>query len=185
MEKKIICLAGELASGKGAVSDYIKERYSGEYYRFSDAFRKILDVLHLTCNRKNLSNLSLHIRKAFGEDVLSQAMVGDIEKSASRIIVIDGMRRIEEIDELQKLPGFQLVFVDTDLETRFERIKKRGENADDCTKTLEEFKKDHTQNADVTIKDLKEKADNIIDNNGTLEELHMQVDELVRGDLSV
>lgn len=180
MEKKIICLAGELASGKGAVSDYIKEKYSGEYYRFSDAFRKILDVLHLTCNRENLSNLSLHIRKAFGEDILSRAMIGEIEESTSSIIVIDGMRRIEEIHELQKLPGFQLIFVDTDIETRFERIKKRGENTDDSTKTFEEFKKDHTLNADVTIKDLKEKADIVIDNNGTLEELHVQIDNILK-----
>jgi|AntRauTorckE6833_2_1112554.scaffolds.fasta_scaffold124962_1 dephospho-CoA kinase len=179
MEKKIICLAGEMASGKGAITEYIKDKYSGESYKFSDAFRKMLDVLHIEHNRENISNLSLHIRKAFGEDVLSRALAEDIKNSSASVIAIDGMRRIEEIEELKKQKGFKLVYVEAGINNRYKRLVKRGENSGDSSKTFEEFESDHKRNADSKIKDLKSEATVIINNDGTLKDLYKQIDTLL------
>ncbi len=90
------------------------------------------------------------------------------------------MRRPADIKYLKEIPGFKLVYIEASIENRFERIKKRGENPDDATKTLEQFKKDQEGEADVQIRNMKEYADFVVDNNGTFEELYKQIDEIIK-----
>ena len=45
---------------------------------------------------------------------------------------------------------------------------------------MQEFKDDHQLETETTIGDLREMADVIIDNNGSVEELQKQVDELIK-----
>jgi dephospho-CoA kinase len=180
MKKIIIGLVGEMSSGKGAISKYIKEEHNGETFRFSDTFRKILNILNLECNRENMSNLSLTLRKTFGEDVLAKSIAKDVKNSTAKIIAVDGVRRLEDIKYLKEIPGFKLAFVEASIEKRYERIIDRGENADDNTKTLEDFKKDHKRNTEAGIESLRSDADITIDNNNSMEELFKRVDELVK-----
>ena len=180
MAKIIIGLAGEMASGKGTVSEYLKSKYNSDSFRFSDTFRKILENLNLECSRKNMSDLSLVLRNTFGEDILAKSIAKDVKKSKSEVVALDGVRRVEDIRYLKENPDFKLVFVETDIETRHKRMMKRGENKGDNKKTFEDFKKDHAMDADSRIKNLKNIADGVVDNNGTLEDLHKQVDELIK-----
>ena len=184
MNKKIIGFAGEIASGKGSFAKYVKEKYGAEIYRFSDVFRKILDILGLEQNRKNMSDLSLTLRTTFGEDVLAKAVAEEVKKTDKEIIVVDGVRRIEDMKYLEKISGFELIFVDAEMKVRYERIIKRGENSDDNNKTFEEFKKDAKRNAELKIADLKQIADKIINNNSDLENFHRQIDNVLRNDKS-
>ncbi|RTZ78906.1 MAG: hypothetical protein DSY98_06640, partial [SAR324 cluster bacterium] len=59
----------------------------------------------------------------------------------------------------EEIPEFKLAYIETSMENRFERIKKRGENTDDKNKTFEEFKQDHKGEADSQIRGLKNDAD--------------------------
>ncbi|MFC1645266.1 AAA family ATPase [Patescibacteria group bacterium] len=177
--KKVIGLVGEIASGKGTVSAYLQEKYDGKIYRFSDVLRAILEVLHLECKRENLSNLSLSLRETFGENILSNALVKSVLKDENDLIILDGIRRKEELDFLGEIDGFKLVYVESNIESRYERIIERGENADDNSKTFEEFKRDHQMDAELRIKEMKGVADVVIENSGTLEELYEKADELV------
>jgi len=178
--KIIIGLAGEAASGKGTVSKYLQEKYGARVYRFSDFLRATLNVWHLEINRKNLANLSLIMRNGFGEDVFSRALAQEISKSENKVIVFDGIRRASDIEYIKTIEGFGFVYVETSLEKRYERISNRGENLDDNTKTFEQFKKDHELETEKGIRELKNHADIVIENNGTLEDLQQKIDELVR-----
>ncbi|HBO16462.1 MAG: hypothetical protein UR69_C0003G0074 [Candidatus Moranbacteria bacterium GW2011_GWE2_35_2-] len=180
MQKIIFGLAGEVASGKGTVSKYLQEKHGAKVRRFSDFLRITLDAWHLEIKRENLAKLSLIMRQGFGEDVFSKAIVQGVLGDKENIVIVDGIRRIEDIEDLKKLEGFKFVYVETSLEKRYERIIKRGENSDDKTKTFEQFKKDHELETEVGIKELKTHADVIIENNGTLEDLQKQIDELVK-----
>lgn len=179
MAKIIIGLVGEMASGKGAVSEYIKEKYNGDSFRFSDTFRKVLDILGIEQSRENISELSMILRKSFGEDILARAIAENAKKSPADIVVLDGVRREEDLKYLKELPEFKLIFIETNIETRYKRMVIRGENDGDNTKTFEEFKKEHEMDADARIVGLKEIADEVIDNNGTIEDLYRQVDEFI------
>ncbi|HFC77010.1 MAG TPA: hypothetical protein ENJ27_02165, partial [Candidatus Moranbacteria bacterium] len=157
-----------------------KEKYGAEIYRFSDVFRKILDILGLEQNRKNMSDLSLTLRTTFGEDVLAKAIAEEVKKTDKEIIIVDGVRRIEDIKYLKEITGFKLVFVDADLKNRYERLIKRGENLDDDNKTFEEFKKDAERNAELKISTLKDYADEIIDNNKDIQNFYQQINGIFK-----
>lgn len=179
MNKKILGLAAELAGGKGTVAEYVTEKYDGSSYRFSTVLREILSRIYLPDSRENMQKLSTILRQNFGEDTLAKVMAEDVRKDNHEVIAVDGVRRPADIEYLKEIPGFKLIYIEASIENRFERIKKRGENPDDATKTLEQFKKDQEGEADAQIRNMKEHTDYVIDNNGTFEELYEQVDGII------
>ncbi len=179
MPKIILGLAAELAGGKGTVSEYVVEKYGGSSHRFSTMLRDVLDRLYLDQSRENMQKLSTAIRQNYGEDTMAKVMYEDVKNDKSEIVAIDGVRREADIKYLKELPEFKLVYIDTDIEKRYERILKRNENPDDAGKTFEEFKKDHKGEADIQIRDLKKYSDYIIDNNEDINHLYSQVDDVI------
>lgn len=180
MSKKIILgISGEIASGKDTVGKYMADTYGALSLRFSQPLRDMLDRLHLEQNREHMATLSLHLRKAFGEDVLSKVMLADAEKNPEDIVVVDGVRRLPDIIHMETDEHFYFVFVETSPEKRYERLIRRRQNADDATKTLAQFEKDAKLETELQIRDLKDRADFVISNDGTLEELQSQVDSMV------
>lgn len=179
-QKIIVGVAGEIGAGKDTVTGYITERYGAKYYRYSMILKDILKRLHLPYDRIRLADLAEALRAYFGENILSQTLVKDAENDLDAdIIVFDGIRKVGELEYLKTLPHFRFLFVDADMQVRYERLRKRGEKSDDLTKTMEEFMKDHEHAADNVIPKLKSHAHAVIDNNGTLEELHAQVDRAI------
>jgi len=179
MAKIILGLAGEIASGKGTTAKYITEKYKGSTHRFSTVLRDVAKRVYLEENRENLQKLSTVFRENFFDDILSAVIAKDVENDEHEIIAIDGVRRMADISYLQKISGFKLVYIETDIKKCFERIIRRGENADDNEKTFEEFEKDHQREAERQILDLKDKADFVIDNNGSFEKLYRQIDNII------
>lgn len=179
MSKLILGLAGEIASGKTTVANYLKEEQEIGYYRFSDPLRDTLDRMHIEPTRENMQLLSTVMRKHFGEDLLAKIVFRDVENDEHEVIAVDGVRRLEDIKYLTELPDFKLVYIDADLKARYERIVGRGENPDDNTKTFEDFKKDNLQEAELEIRELKAHADIVLDNNGDTDALYAQIDALL------
>jgi len=178
--KIIIGLVGEMASGKGTVTEYLLTKYQATKYRFSDILRDILERVHLDIVRKNLASLSLSLRTYYGQDILAYALAQDIKNDDSQVIVIDGIRRDADLKYLRKMDNFVLVYVEADLEKRYERLVERNEKQDDKIKTFEEFKNDHQLETEITIRELKDIADAVIDNNGSVEELYKQIDDVIK-----
>ncbi len=177
--KKIIGLVGEMACGKGAVAKYGKEKYGASTHKFSTMLRDVLDRLYIEKSRENISLLSTILRKNFGEDTMDKVMVEDVKKDSADLIIIDGIRRLKDIEYLRKLEGFKLVRVVVDSKVRYERLVKRNENKGDGKKTFKQFLADHRREADAQIPEVMKQADLEIDNNGTWEELQKQADEIL------
>jgi dephospho-CoA kinase len=180
MAKMIVGLAAEIASGKGTIAKYIVDRYRGKSYRFSTMLRDLLDRLYLEHSRGNMQTMLTMIRQSLSEDIMARVMVEDIKKESTEVIAIDGVRRLADIKYLHQLPRFKLVFIEEDIKRRYERIVRRGENPDDKQKTFEEFEKEHKQESELQIKDLRKNADLIINNDGSQEDLYAQVDKMVK-----
>jgi len=178
--KIIFGFVGLIASGKGTVNEYFKTKYNAGTYRFSTMLRDVLNRLYLEVSRDNLQTLSFIIRKNFGEDTLSKVIAEDVKRDPNNVISIDGIRRLSDIKFLSQIPGFVLVEISADMEKRFERITKRGENTDDTKKTFEQFKHDHEQEAELKIAEIAAQATEHVDNNGSYEDLYRQLDALVK-----
>lgn len=180
MNTLVIGLSGEPGAGKDTVKEYLLKRFDAQSLGFSLILRDILNRLALELSRANYATLAESLRKTFGENILATVLARDARESSKSIVVIDGIRKLDELEELRKLPNFRFIFVETDLRIRYERIKSRGTKADDRSKTFEEFVRDHEHAADREVRTLKEKADTLIENNGTFEALSAHIDETLK-----
>lgn len=179
MNKMIIGIVGEIASGKTTVTDYLKQKYKAVSFRFSDILRDILKRLHLPEDRQNMQQLSSALRTHFSEDILSKVLTEDVKMAQAPVIITEGIRRPSDIEFLKNLEGFVLIALKTDAQTRFERLTKRSENPDDQEKTWEQFQKDNNAEAEQKIKDIAAMAKYTVENNGDLKDLYKQIDEIV------
>jgi dephospho-CoA kinase len=96
-----------------------------------------------------------------------------------KIILIDGIRSYEEVELFKKEFGddFILIAIVAPLKIRFERLRKRGKEWD--MKTIEELKwRDKVELGWGTKKSIS-LSDFVIDNTGTLEDLHKKIDEVL------
>ncbi len=180
MPKMILAFAGKLASGKAVCQQYITEKYNADNTRFSTSLRDVLQRLHLPISRENLQNLSLDLRNRFGSDVLARTIAEDVKNSQKDIVVIDGIRRLDDINNLKGLPGFHLISVDASPEKRYERMKERNENAGDDKKSFADFLRDEAGESELQIPAVMAAANFHLDNNGDLEQLHEQIDKMVQ-----
>lgn len=181
MKNKIILgLTGEMSSGKGTAVDYLEKKYNATSHRFSTSLRDVLNRISVDVNRKNMQDLSRILREQFGQNLLAKVISEDAKNDNNNVIVIDGIRRPADIEYLAKLPEFKLIYITASLEKRHERITKRSENKDDKGKTLEEFKKDHEAETEIEIPKIGESAEIKIDNNGSFEDLHAQIDKMIK-----
>ncbi len=179
MSKIILGFVGPIASGKGTVCQYLKKKHQASVFRFSTMLRDVLNRLYLEQSRNNMQDLSLALRKTFGDDLLASVIAKDVISDRSQIIAIDGVRREPDIKYLKELPGFHLVQITADQKTRWQRIASRGENTDDTKKTLAEFQQDEQKEAEQQIKEVAKLAEFTLDNNDTLNELYRQIEDVL------
>jgi dephospho-CoA kinase len=179
MDKVIIGIAGESGSGKDTMTRYLIERYGASHHKFSSVLRDVLDRLGIEQSRGNIDTVSTTLRRAFGDDLLSRVVCRDIGRDAGALVVMDGVRRESDLMCVRNMPGFRLVFVETSPETRYRRITGRRENTDDAAKTFEEFLKETRAEPQLRVRGLKDIADYLVRNDGTLEDLYAQVDKVM------
>jgi len=179
MNKIILGFTGLISCGKGTATKYFVEKYNAKSFRFSTMLRDVLDRLHLEHSRRNMSEISKVLRGSFGQDMMAKVMAKDVEKIDSGLVVVDGIRRMEDIKYLRVLPNFKLIAIDVDMKVRYQRLIERGENSDDKNKTWEQFEADHKLETEVTILETMKAADIHIDNNSDLDSLYKQLDQLI------
>lgn len=178
--KIILGFAGLLASGKGTATGYLADHYHASTFRYSTILRDLLDRIYKEQSRDYLIKMSECIRATFGEDTLARAIAGDAAKAENQLVVVEGIRRPADMEHLSRLPNFVLVEIFAEPTKRYERLVRRGENSDDNNKTYEQFLADHKRSTEISIAEVIPQATEHIDNNGDIDQLHAQLDELVK-----
>lgn len=178
MRKVVLGLVGELAAGKGTVVEYLKKKHKAVSFRYSDPLRETLDLFNIEISRDNMQSLSTFMRQKYSENILANSIIKKIKGSDSNLIVIDGVRRFTDFENLTKLPRFYLIYVTADQKIRYDRYIKRDENVGDNALSFEDFTKKEKAEADKQVSAVGKKADFKIDNNKDFETLHQQVEEI-------
>jgi len=183
---KVIGLTGTLGAGKKTVKDIIQKRVNCYTVTLSDIIKAEAERKKGTLDRVTLQNMGNDLRRQYGPHVLAMLAVDYLPRQ-KEFIVIDGIRNPAEAEYLKKRYGdnFKLVAVTAQEQVRFERLLKRGEKKD--PKTWEEFlemdKRDRGEGEPLygqqTDKCLQI-ADFTIVNEGSLEDLENQVDNILK-----
>lgn len=175
----LIGLTGRNASGKGEVANYLKGK-SFEYHSLSDVIRDEIRSRGDEPTRENLIQTGNDLRRQFGPAILAHRILERIEKDGN--VLIDSIRNPAEVEVLRAGGHFRLVKVEASPDVRFQRIQKRGRENDpesyDDFLALEEQEASgdaHSQN----LLGVEQLADHSLENNGTLEELQREADQLL------
>ncbi len=178
----IIGLTGRNGAGKTAVSEYLKRR-SFECFSLSDAIREEIRKRGFEITRERLIEVGNELRREFGPGVLAERITDRLE--SDRNYVIDSIRNPHEVEVLRRRGDFTLVAVEADRAIRFERSRKRMREG--AAQTLEQFVEEETRElnsnnaSDQQLLATRNLADLILTNNGTLDEMHRRLDEVLPG----
>lgn len=181
-EKIVIGLIGEKGAGKGTVSDYLIEKYGAKHYGTSKILRRTLEDMHLPVTRENLVKLAMVLKNGFNQSVIIDSLIEDMEKNGSDIIVADGIRMHGDVEPFQKKyrDKFYLAYVTADVKNRYERTKARKEKDGEDKTTFEQFLEEENKPTEVEIREVGQQADFTLNNDGTREDLIVQIEEMLR-----
>ena len=179
MPKLIIGLVGQAGCGKGTAADLLRNQYGAGYIRFSGILGQLLDILGIEKSRESLIRISNALRNEFGEDILSYAVERAALNAPEDIVVVDGIRRLEDIVALEPLPHFKLIAIDVSPELRFERMKKRGEKSGESDMSWEQFVKEGNAPTEKTIPSVMKRAWKTIKNEGSREEFESEMHKIM------
>ncbi len=183
-EKIIIGVAGEFLSGKSTAADFYISKYNAKLYKFSRIMDQVLTLLNLPTTRKNEQDIAVVIKDTYGGTVWAEALAINAQKNGHTFILFDGLRKEDEVLKLKEiLPEFCLVYIEAPLELRYERAKTRNEKPGEDQLTFEEFKASQTHSADIDIPRLRAHADHVVVNDGTLDQFHLRLSQIVTGEL--
>jgi len=179
-QKLIIGLAGQRGSGKSTVAEHLKIRYKAAVRKFSQPLAKFLKIRKVPITRENLQDLAIDLRKVFGQEVLVWPLKKFIEESKAKIIVIDGLRVWEEVEMLRSFKNNLLVYITASTKFRFKRMRKSGGKDGKEARDFKEFLRLDKKETELLISRIGKKADVVIDNTGTIEDLHKKIDKTMK-----
>jgi dephospho-CoA kinase len=177
--KTIIGFVGQAGSGKGTAANHLRLKNGAAVFTFSDFLHGILDLLHLPPSRDNLIKLSTALRQGLGQDVLANAMEKQVDESRAELVVVDGIRRPEDIEDLKKNPAFHLVEIVASPETRFARLKQRSDKPGETSMTWEDFLAMSQRETEITIAGVAKQAEISVDNSGDIPDLENALEQLI------
>ena len=172
-KRLIIGLGGETGAGKTTVAAYLQFKYGMKYFRYS----KVIEQMYHIENKEELQRIGAQI--ANSEDKqreLTRYMVKNMEPSMS--YVIDGLRHLEDYEELQNFFGEDFVFIYLDCRyvERYKRYSKLHFNH--ISPVQFERINNHQAERDITL--LQFKLGYRIDNNKGFKDLRLQVDNIIK-----
>src|SRR5947207_7654272 len=175
----LIGLTGRNASGKGEVARYLQKK-SFYYYSLSDVIRDEIRARRLDPTRELLITVGNELRQRYGANILAERILAKIEDD--KHYVIDSIRNPAEVDAFRAAKHFKLIRIEASSQVRFERILKRRRESDPST--FDEFIELENREAegDDTSQNLVKvelMADYSLLNDGALDKLYPQIDELL------
>lgn len=180
----VIATVAEKGAGKGLFNELIKKMISKKrvaIIRFSDPLREIVHILGKEESRDNMDTTVTALRSAFHDDgILMGAMRQRLQNMSADVLVLDGLRKREEITLVRELGGI-LVYIVSDQKTRFERRRKKAETTDEQGMSWEQFVRQDQAAVHTSIRSIGEQfADARIENNGTVEEFEEKIKNFLK-----
>lgn len=176
----IIGITGTNGAGKGTVVDYlVKEKgfhhYSARAFIVEEIKRRGLPV-----HRSTMREVGNDLRAKNGPGYIDRVCIADAEEKGYENILIESIRNVLSAKGLKE-KGAMLLAVDADRHMRYERVVLRGSETDKVdfdTWVMEEEREWHNTDAhDMNVPMVMSMADYTLHNDGTHEDLYIQIDK--------
>ncbi len=176
----IIGLTGLNGAGKTEVAQYLVSR-GFQYFSLSDEIREEIRRRGREITREVLIEVGNELRDKYGPGVLAERILQKLGRDGN--YVVDSIRNPVEVEVLRRREDFAFLAVEADQGIRFERSRLRGREG--AALSLEQFAAEEAKELDSPdpakqqLIATRKLTDIFITNNGTLEEMHRSLDDLI------
>ncbi|RZN37868.1 MAG: flagellar hook-basal body complex protein FliE [Methanophagales archaeon ANME-1-THS] len=174
---QVLAFVGAPAAGKTEAASVAREM-GVPVITMGDVIRDELRRRGLSLNDENAGRIAHELRAHEGMDAIAKRCIPRIrrveatgaQRAKKKVIVIDGIRGIAEVERFKTEFGtdFVLIRIDAPLGLRYERITRRR-RGDDLL-SLEGFKEREERENRWGMREAMEKADKVVKNEGSLDE---------------
>ena len=170
----IIGITGLARSGKNTAAEYLSSLYGFKVFTPSDVIKTELMRRGIVISKENISKLGDLMREEFGRNVIA---VKTLEKASNfPKVAITGIRSPEEVKYFRyEADKFYLLCIEAKEDKRFSRRSK----ADPQFRSAF-FERDNRDIENKGLGKVIEKADYVIKNNHTKNNLYKKVDEFLK-----
>jgi dephospho-CoA kinase len=174
---KVVAFTGMPGAGKSEAVRVARE-LGAQVLRMGDAVWEEVRDRGLPLEASVVGRVASEMRESHGADVWARRTLEAVDRTAE-LVVIDGLRTHMELGAFREVLGgdFVLVLVDCPEEVRFRRVTARAR--DDDTLSREAFLERDRRELGWGLGEVLEAADVVIDNSGSVEELHARVRALL------
>jgi dephospho-CoA kinase len=178
---RVLGAIGQNGSGKDEVLKYLRLKYGVPFLSTGDVVREIASKEGVEPTRENLGKISDKYFREFGKGYFVKLLADKIRQTGWKIAGISGIRALDDVSILKDIFGQDFILIHvyiTDPHVRYYRMTARQEERD--PHSHQEFlRQDKAEEELFSLTAAEKKADYSISNDGTLDDLHGEIDRLV------
>jgi len=160
-------------AGKGVFRRTV-QRLGYPVVTMGDEVREEVKRRNLKPTSENLGKTMLNLRETEGQAAIAKRCIPKLKNTPHRIVFIDGIRSIVEVDEFKKhFPNFILIAIHSSPKTRYWRLFRR-KRSDDPT-NWEIFLERDFRELGIGMGTVISVANYMIVNEGTIEQLKAKI----------
>ena len=180
---KIIAFVGLPLSGKSTASSVAKE-LGIPVVVMGDVVREEVRRRGLELTDENAGKIANELREKEGMDAIAKRCVPKIREAGREkgVVVVDGVRGIAEVERFRKSFGddFVLIAIESPIELRFERAKKRGREDDRGINTIEDLKKRDEREISWGVLEAMKSANLTVENISDIEDFRDKIRNVLK-----
>jgi len=172
---KVIAICGLPGSGKTTAIEAIEDL--GIVVSMGDVVRNEVRKRKLELSGPTIGKIAKELREKGGPAVIAEKCVELIKERNAEIIFVDGVRSLFEVNIFRRFWKFPIIAIIVDEKKRFTRLFERGRSDD--PKSSGDLKERDDREIQFGLDKVLDKADYIIPNNSTIEDLKKHTRKMV------
>ena len=177
MPATLVAITGMPGSGKTSAARAMAE-LGYPVIAMGDVIRETAVSLGMEPTREILGEIVRRIREVKGPEAVARGCLTKIRSIRSPIVIVDGVRSLDEVRTFRREFEVVLVAIHCPLETRFRRLSTRGRPDD--PRSIEDLRERDELELSIGLGSAIALADHVIVNEGTKEELCAAAQDLLR-----
>lgn len=176
--KKVVGVAGMPGAGKSLAVKIAKERGCAVIV-MGDEVREEARRRGVEATPENMGKIMLELREKEGVEAIAKRCLPKIEKAEQAMVLVEGIRSLEEVDAFRKkLGNFRVIAIHASPETRFKRLFHRARSDDPKTRKI--FVERDMRELSVGLGKVIALADYMIVNEGTAREAEDKIRQILK-----